>query len=97
MSLSVPRLLSLIVIAVAYVSAWSMHNGFWLVTLGCGPVLGLIWFPEEIDDYTFGAWYRGYRIDNHTPPVLIATIGWIVLVLFASALFIARYFGKGLH
>lgn len=54
MNLSTSRVLSLIVLAVSYVSAWPMHSGFWLVTLGCGPMLLLIWFPEEIDDFTFG-------------------------------------------
>jgi hypothetical protein len=90
----VSRVLSLILIAVAYVSAWPMHNGLWLVTLGCVPILALIWYPEEVDDYTFGAWYRGNQIDTHTPPVLIAAMGWFVLLVFATALFVARFFGK---
>jgi hypothetical protein len=94
MNLSMSRVLSLIVVAVAYVSAWPMHNGVWLVTLGCGPMLFLIWFPREIDDFTFGLWYRGYQIDSHTPGALIAAMGWIVLVLFVAALFIARHTGK---
>ena len=93
MYLSVSRGLSLLVLAVAYASAWRMHAGFWLVTAGCAPLLALIWFPEEIDEFTFGAWYRGYQIDSHTPPALIATMGWIVLLLFASALFVVRFFG----
>jgi hypothetical protein len=41
MSLSLSRLLSLLVTAVAYLSAWPMQSGFWLVTLGCGPLLVL--------------------------------------------------------
>jgi hypothetical protein len=97
MSLSLSRLLSLAVIAVAYVSAWPMHSGFWLVTLGCGPLLVLIWFPDEIDEFTYGAWYRGYQIDSHTPPVLIASMGWIVLLLFSLGLCVLRYFGKQAH
>jgi hypothetical protein len=68
--LSVSRVLSLIVLAAAYISAWPMHSGFWLVTLACGPM---------------------YQIDSHTPGVLIAIRGWIVLLLFAAALFVARY------
>jgi hypothetical protein len=94
MNLSVSRVLSLIVIAVAYVSAWPMRNGFWLVTLGCGPMILLIWYAQQIDDLTFGSWFRGYQVDSHTPPVLIATVGWIFLLLSASALFVVRYFGK---
>ena len=45
-----------------------MHNGFWLATIGCGSMLLLIWFAEQIDDLTFGVWYRGYQINSHTPP-----------------------------
>ncbi len=73
MNFSVARVLSLIVLAAAYFSAWPMHSGFWLVTFGCGPMLLLIWFPQGIDDLTFGLWYRGYQIDSHTPGVLIET------------------------
>jgi uncharacterized membrane protein YoaT (DUF817 family) len=94
MTLSSSRLLSLIVMAIAYIGAWPIHDGFWLVTLGCGPILLLIWFPEEIDDFTYGAWVKGAQIDSHTPGVLIAAVGWIVLVLFASAVFFARYARK---
>ena len=94
MSFSVSRVLSLIVMAVAYLSAWPMHNGCWIVTLGCAPLLLLIWFPRQVDELSFGTWYRGYQIDSHTPGVLIAFMGWTALLLFAAALFIARYSGK---
>ena len=88
------RLLSVLVTALAYVGAWPIHTGAWLVTLGCAPLLALIWFPEQIDEFTFGAWYRGYQIDSHTPPVLIAVLGWLLLLLFASALLVLRFSGK---
>ena len=88
------RVLSLIVTAVAYVSAWPMHTGLWLVSIGCVPLLALIWFPRQIDELTFGDWHRGYQIDAHTPPVLIAAIGWMVLLLFAAALLVIRIYGK---
>jgi hypothetical protein len=91
MNLSVSRLLSLVVLAAAYVRAWSIPHGFWLVTLVCGPVLALIWFPEQIDDLTYGAWYRGYQIDSHTPSGAIVALGWLVLLLCASALFFAHF------
>ena len=67
MNFSTSRVLSLVVVAAAYVRAWSIPGGFWFVTLVLGPVLALIWFPERLDDLTYGAWYRGYRIDSHTP------------------------------
>ena len=41
--------------------AWPILSGFWLVTLVFVPVLTLIWFPEQIDDLTYGAWYGGTK------------------------------------
>jgi hypothetical protein len=78
MTLSVPRLLSLVLVAVGY---------------ACAPAIALIWFPAQIDDLTFGMWYRGYQIDSHTPGVLIAAMGWLLLLLFVVALLILRLAG----
>jgi hypothetical protein len=94
MTLSLSRVLSLLVVAVAYVRAWWIPSGFWIVTLVSGPVLALIWFPEQIDEITFGDWYRGYQIDSHTPGIAIAAMGWVFLLLFALALFLARFPSK---
>ena len=94
MTLSLSRVLSLLVVAVAYVRAWWIPSGFWIVTLVSGPVLALIWFPEQIDELTFGGWYRGYKIDSHTPGVAIAAMGWVFLLLFALALFLTRFPSK---
>ena len=94
MNLSISRVLSLFVIAVAYVRAWSIPSGFRVVTLVLVPVLTLIWFPEQIDDLTYGAWYRGYQIDSHTPSAAIAALGWLILLLCVSALFLARFSHK---
>ena len=94
MNLSPSRVLSLLVVAAAYLRSWWIPSGFWVVTLVCVPVLALIWFPEQIDDLTFGAWYRGYQIDSHTPGIAIAALGWVFLLLFAAALFLARLSGK---
>jgi hypothetical protein len=62
MNLSVSRVASLIVVAVAYITAWPTRGGFWVVTLVCGPLLWLIWFPQEVDDFTFGDWSRAPRL-----------------------------------
>jgi hypothetical protein len=94
MTLSLSRVLSLMVVAAAYARAWWIPSGLWIVTLVCGPILTLIWFPEQIDDLTFGAWYRGSQIDTHTPAPAIAVMGWIFLLLFAVALFLVPYSGK---
>jgi hypothetical protein len=91
MTLSLSRVLSLLVVAAAYIRACWVPSGFWIVTLVSGTALALIWFPEQIDDLTFGAWYKGYQIDSHTPGVAIAAMGWILLLLFALALFLARF------
>ena len=94
MTLSPSRVLSLVVVAAAYQRSWWIPSGFWVVTLVCAPLLALIWFPEQIDDLTFGAWYRGYQIDSHTPGIAIAALGWVFLLLFAAALFLARLSAK---
>jgi hypothetical protein len=94
MTLSLSRVFSLLVVAAAYVRAWWVPSGFWIVTLVSAPVLALIWFPEMIDELTFGSWYRGYQIDSHTPGIAIAAMGWIFLLLFVLALFLARFPGK---
>jgi hypothetical protein len=39
----------------------------------------LIWFPEEVDEYTLGLWYAGYKIETHTPAWMIAAVGWLLL------------------
>jgi hypothetical protein len=90
MNLSLSRVLSLLVVAVAYVRGWWIPSGFWIVTLVSAPILALIWFPEQIDDLTFGSWYQGSQLDSHTPAVAVAALGWIFLLLFALALFLAR-------
>ena len=94
MTLSLSRVLSLLVVAAALVRARWIPSGFWIVTLVSGPVLALIWFPEQIDELTFGTWYRGYQIDSHTPGVAVAVLGWIFLLLFTLALYLARFPNK---
>lgn len=94
MTFSLSRLLSLVVVAGAYVRAWWLPSGLWLVTLVCWPVLALIWFPEVIDDLSFGTWSKGAQIDTHTPPAAIAVMGWIVLLLFTGALFFVHSSGR---
>ena len=85
------RALSLLVVAAALVRACWIPHGFWIVTLVSVPILALIWFPEQIDDITFGAWYQGSQIDRHTPSIAVAALGWLFLLLFVLALFLAHF------
>ena len=91
------RALSIVVVAVSLWFAWPMSKGGWYVLLIVIPSLAFIWFPEQVDEYTFGTWRDGYQIDSHTPPVIIAIVGWVLLLLDASFVldpnFIARMFG----
>src|SRR5882724_7163862 len=93
----ISRSLSLAVVAAALWRAWRIHLGLWYVVLEVVPILALIWFPEQIDDLTFGSWRGGYRIDAHTPAFMIASAGWLLLFLSAFVLFdpdlLARLFG----
>ena len=93
----VSRILSLVVVAVSAWQAWNVELGLWYVVLGVIPVLLFIWFPEEIEEFTFGSWLYGYQIDSHTPAVLIALVGWVLLFLSVYVLFdpglVARLFG----
>ena len=94
MNLSMSRVLSLVVVAAAYVRVWSIPAGFWAVTIVFVPLLCLIWFPEQIDDLTYGGWFRGYQIDSHTPRGAIAALGWLLLLLCAAAVFFGRFSHK---
>jgi hypothetical protein len=94
MPLTLSRSLSLAVLAIAYLRAWHIHPGLWYVTLTAVPLLLLIWFSTEIDEFTFGNWYYGYRIDPHTPPTFIAWFGWIFLLLFTALLFYPQHIMK---
>jgi hypothetical protein len=94
MNITLSRALSLLVVAAAYVRACWIPSGFWIVTLISAPILALIWFPEQIDDLTYGAWYQGSQIDSHTPGVAVAALGWMFLLIFTLALFLAHFPSK---
>jgi len=81
------RSLSLVVVAASLWKALNADLGIGYVALGIVPILVLIWFPETVDEYTFGNWLYGYRIDSHTPALPIAAAGWILLLPSAYILF----------
>jgi hypothetical protein len=59
----------------------------WAVIICDAAAAGLIFFSNEIDDLTFGTTQRGYQIDSHTPPFLIAGFGWLLLLGVSALLF----------
>jgi hypothetical protein len=86
MSGVISRTLSIVVVLITMWRAWSVFNGEWYVTLGVVPVLVPIWAPQWVDELTFGASRGGYQIDAHTPAFLIVAVGWLLLLLYASAI-----------
>jgi hypothetical protein len=60
---SISRAISLIVVAAALWRSYVVGLGIWYVVLEVLPILALIWYPEFIDDLTYGSWRNGYRID----------------------------------
>ena len=81
------RALSLAVAAAVLLHILRISPRSWYVTLIIVPALVLIWFPDEIDELTFGVWTRGYQIDTHTPGPMIAAVGWILLIVEAVVLY----------
>jgi hypothetical protein len=90
----VSRILSLVVVAAALWRVWDVHTGPWYVVLVVIPALVFIWFPETVDDYTFGTWAYGNRIDSHTPAFLIASLGWVLLFQYSIELFVPNFFQR---
>jgi uncharacterized membrane protein YoaT (DUF817 family) len=94
---STSRALSVLLVLAALWRAWPESLLIWYVVIIGGPGLVVIWFPELIDELFFGTWHHGYRIDSHTPAVLIAAVGWVLLLINLSIVFdpalISRLFG----
>jgi hypothetical protein len=86
-SLTPARVLSLALAALIVGRAWVLAMNPVSMTLVVAPLVLLIWFPAQVDDYTYGLWDRGNRIDAHTPAFLISGFGWMVLLLLAVLLF----------
>lgn len=69
------------------VLAWPRSDLMWAIILIDGAGLVLIYFPDTIDDLTYGSFTRGGQIDSHTPPWMIAGVGWMIIMLMAIVLF----------
>jgi hypothetical protein len=84
------HLVVLVIILADLWRAMPSHDLLWAVVLCDGVAAGLIFFAKQIDEITFGTWQRGYQIDRHTPPFLIAGFGWVLLLSFSALLFFGR-------
>lgn len=82
---TISRSLSILVVAYTAWQAWPFRSGEWYVVLEVVPVLAFIWYPETIDEMTFGTTRSGNLINAHTPAFLIAAVGWVLLLLGASS------------
>lgn len=80
------RSIALIVVSATLVGAWPNANVMWAIAIVDAVGFVLICFPDTIDDLTFGTFTRGARIDAHTPPWMIAGIGWLLIFLMAALL-----------
>ena len=86
MTRTISRALSIVLVAFSAWRAWPILRGEWYVALTVVPLLALIWFPEWVDELSFGTTRNGYEIDTHTPAFLISAVGWVLLLLGVSSI-----------
>ncbi len=89
MEVTTGRIVSL-VIAPGYAAFAVWHSGVaglkWSATLLLP--LSLIWFSEEIGGLT--GYYKSGYVNVQTPPVIVAALGWLLLVGVPVLLLIIR-------
>jgi hypothetical protein len=88
------RSLAIGVVAAVSLRVWMLDHHLWFAAFVLGFPLILIWFPEEIDDLTFGTWDRGNQINVHTPAFLITAFGWAILFLEAWGVLVPHFFSR---
>jgi hypothetical protein len=81
------RFVALAITALTFAKAWPHMQLLWAIAFVDGVALFLIWRPDKIDEWTFGAYLRGGAVDSHTPAWMIAGFGWILLLLISVLLF----------
>jgi hypothetical protein len=70
-----------IYLTIAGISLASMEsNEAFVMTIGPLVPLMMIWYPDEINDFTLGWTGEGGTIDKPTPGFLISGFGWILLL-----------------
>ena len=82
MQITIWKVLGLLV-AIGFVIAMILEGGVGMNiaqgSLALMLPVALIWFPEEFGSFT-GYIGRGGNINTETPPILISTIGWLILL-----------------
>jgi len=82
--------------ALTFAKAWSHSQWLWGIAFVDAVALFLIWAPDEIDEWAFGAYLRGGEVNSHTPAWMIAGFGWILLLLISVLLFWPRLLSRAL-
>ena len=66
--------------------AWAIvhfeSKEIFISVVGLAVPVCMIWYPNEINDYTIGLFGEGGQIDSPTPPVMISGFGWVCLLGF---------------
>jgi hypothetical protein len=93
----ISRGLAIAITAAVSLRVWMLDHHLWFAAFVLGLPLVLIWFPEEIDDLSFGTWDRGNQINVHTPAFLISAFGWAILLLEAWVIFLSQAFSRHFH
>jgi hypothetical protein len=82
------RSLSVAFALVTLAAAWPKSSLMVAISLIDSVGLLFIYFPDTIDDMTFGTYSRGGQIDSHTPSWMISGVGWLLMLLMAILLFV---------
>ena len=82
-----------LLIALGYLVAMIVMEGFNLALAKSGLALllplALIWFPDELGSFT-GYVGRGGNIQTETPPILVAAMGWFLLLGLPALIYFLR-------
>ena len=62
-------------------------NDLFIATFGSLIPMLMIWYPEQVNDYTLGLSGEGRTIDKPTPAFMISAIGWLILFTIPLAIF----------
>ena len=77
------------IVALVIAAGICVYSGAFAVFLALLWPLSFIWFPEYWGAYR-GFIFRGQYIDEESPPILIAWIGWLFLIVFPLFLAFTR-------